>query len=56
MKNQLDSNQALYGPQAKKSFDGALNAFLAQECPQLGGHRTRQVLVQTLVRWSPHSG
>ena len=50
MKNQLDSNQALYGPQAKKCFDGALNAFLAQECPQLGGHRTRQVLVQSLVQ------
>ena len=48
MKNQLNHNQALYGPQTQKNFSGALNAFLAQECPQLGGHRTRQVLVQSL--------
>jgi DNA-binding CsgD family transcriptional regulator len=48
MKNQLDHNQALYGPQAEKSFDGALISFFARECPQLGGHRTRQVLVQSV--------
>lgn len=49
MKNQLDHNQALYGPQAQKTFNGALNAFFANECPQLGGHRTRQVLVQSIL-------
>jgi hypothetical protein len=36
-------------PQQIKSFPGALNAFLSNECPQLGGQRTRQVLVQAIV-------
>jgi hypothetical protein len=36
-------------PQQFKSFPGALNAFLSNECPQLGGQRTRQVLVQAIV-------
>jgi predicted transcriptional regulator len=31
-----------------KSFAGALEAFLAQECPAIGGLRTRQVLVQEI--------
>ena len=50
MKSQLNHHQATYGPQVQKSFLGALNAFFAQECPQLGGHRTRQVLVQSIVQ------
>jgi DNA-binding CsgD family transcriptional regulator len=40
---------ATYGPQQFKSFPGALNAFFSTECPQLGGQRTRQVLVQSIV-------
>ncbi len=32
-----------------KTFVGALEAFFAQECPQLGGFRTRQVLVQAVL-------
>lgn len=49
MKTQLDHNTATYSPQQFKSFSGALNAFFQQECPQLGGQRTRQVLVQSVL-------
>jgi hypothetical protein len=48
MKNHISSNQATFGPQHYKSFEGALEAFFYQECPQIGGTRTRQVLVQTI--------
>ena len=41
-------NQAMFNPQHYKNFDGALEAFFAQECPMLGGFRTRQVLVNTI--------
>lgn len=49
MKEHLDHNAATYSPMTFKSFDGALYAFFAQECPQLGGGRTRQVLVATIL-------
>ncbi len=42
-------NEATYCPQYYKSFEGALEAFFEQECPQLGGLRTRQVLVQVIA-------
>jgi len=48
MTNTLTHNQATFTPQLYKSFDGALDAFFLQECPQLGGARTRQVLVQSV--------
>jgi predicted transcriptional regulator len=48
MKAELSHHQALYTPQLYKCFDGALDAFFHQECPQLGGARTRQVLVQSV--------
>lgn len=48
MKKQLDHNQATFNPTAYKNFTGALCAFFEQECPQLGGIRTRQVLVQSI--------
>ncbi len=50
MKKALSHAQATYGPLQYKTFTGALDAFFAQECPQLGGHRTRQVLVQQIVQ------
>lgn len=50
MKRQLDHSAATYGPQHYKNFAGALGAFFSQECPQLGGHRTRQVLVQAVMK------
>jgi predicted transcriptional regulator len=49
MKTRLSHNAAMYGPQEHKSFAGALDAFLRQECPQVGGKLSRQVLVQSLV-------
>ncbi len=49
MKTHLNQNQATYGPQQYKTFTGALDAFFHQECPQLGGARTRQVLVQSIL-------
>jgi DNA-binding CsgD family transcriptional regulator len=48
MNQQLSFAQATFGPQQFKTFEGALDAFLAQECPQLGGFRTRQVLTQSI--------
>jgi hypothetical protein len=48
MKNQLSHAAAQYGPQQFKSFAGAMGAFLQKECPQMGGQRTRQVLVQSI--------
>lgn len=48
MNKRISHNQATYTPQEHKSFVSALAAFFANECPQLGGTRTRQVLVQTV--------
>lgn len=48
MKNELTKAQAAYNPQFYKSFDGALESFFTHECPQLGGIRTRQVLVASI--------
>jgi len=50
MSKRLAEQEASYGPQELKSFPGALNAFFSNECPQLGGQRTRQVLVQSIVQ------
>jgi DNA-binding CsgD family transcriptional regulator len=50
MSKRLAEQEAAYGPQELKSFPGALNAFFSNECPQLGGQRTRQVLVQSIVQ------
>ena len=49
MKKDIDRNHATFCPQAHKSFEGALEAFLSDECPQLGGFRTRQVLVKSIL-------
>jgi DNA-binding CsgD family transcriptional regulator len=49
MSKRSSERVATYSPQQFKSFPGALNAFLSTECPQLGGQRTRQVLVQAIV-------
>ena len=44
----LDRLMSDYGPIYQKSFSGALEAFFQEECPQLGGVRTRQLLVQAI--------
>lgn len=46
MKKRETSASATYTPQTFKSFDGALFSFFRNECPQIGGDRTRQVLVE----------
>jgi len=48
MKQHISGNHATFNPQLHKSFVGALGAFFEQECPQLGGFRTRQVLVKCI--------
>ena len=37
MKTTLTAAEAAYVPQSYKSFEGALEAFLAEQCPQIGG-------------------
>lgn len=49
MKNIVSSNHATYSPQHYKTFLGALEAFFEQECPQLGGSKTRQVLAKSIL-------
>jgi hypothetical protein len=46
MKKHQSAAAATYTPQTFKTFDGALFSFLERECPQIGGDRTRQVLVR----------
>lgn len=41
--------QQTYGPQAQKTFTGALEAFFANEFPQLAGDRARRGVVQGIV-------
>lgn len=48
MKQHISANHATFNPQLHKSFEGALGAFFEQECPQLSGFRTRQVLVKCI--------
>lgn len=49
MKKHETAMSAAYTPQAFKSFEGALFSFLQKECPQIGGDRTRQVLVKSIT-------
>jgi len=49
VKKQQTHLQSTYNPMMFKTFIGALETFFAQECPQLGGFRTRQVLVQAVL-------
>lgn len=48
MKQTITNRAAVYGPQTHKSFVGALNAFFADECPQLGGDLSRRALVKAI--------
>jgi len=48
MKNIISQRAAQYTPVSYKSFCGALNAFLEQELPQIGGSRTRKMLVNVI--------
>ena len=48
MKKTMNSTQATYCPQMYKSFEGALESFFAEQCPQIGGQLSRHVLVNTI--------
>jgi Mn-dependent DtxR family transcriptional regulator len=48
MKQRIELGLATYGPIQFKSFEGALDSFFANEVPQIGGSRTRQLLVQLI--------
>ena len=48
MKENISLAFAAYEPVHYKTFQGALEAFFEQECPQLGGFRTRQTLVNVI--------
>ena len=49
MTQQIRDSSTTYAPMRFKTFEGALGAFFSQECPQLGGERTRRMLVQTIM-------
>jgi hypothetical protein len=49
MSDQLQRARDTFGPQCYKTFEGALGAFIAAECPQLGGLLTRKALVQAIA-------
>ena len=48
MKDQRDANQVNYTPQTFKTFEGALENFLKEECPQVGGSRSRHLIVSCI--------
>jgi len=48
MKENISATFASYEPVHYKTFQGALDAFFEQECPQIGGSRTRQTLVNAI--------
>lgn len=48
MNDNISANFASYAPVHYKTFQGALEAFFEQECPQIGGFRTRQTLVNVI--------
>lgn len=48
MKQRVELSLSTYGPIQFKSFEGALDSFFAHEVPQIGGSRTRQLLVQLI--------
>ena len=50
MSDQLQRARDTFGPQCYKTFEGALGAFIAEECPQLGGLLTRKALVQAIAQ------
>ena len=49
MKKNISANKATFCPQGHKTFSGALESFFSSECPQVGGFRTRQVLVKSIL-------
>lgn len=50
MKTSKTSLEVQFGPLQKKTFASALSLFFEQQCPQMGGHLTRQVLVNNVQK------
>jgi Protein of unknown function (DUF1670) len=50
MSDSLQRAKDTFGPQCFKTFEGALGAFIAEECPQIGGLLTRKALVQAIAQ------
>jgi len=50
MKSFKSSVEAQFGPLQKKTFASALSLFFERQCPQMGGHLTRQVLVNNIQK------
>lgn len=50
MSDHLQRAQDTFGPHCFKTFEGALGAFIAVECPQLGGVHTRIALAQAIAQ------
>ena len=50
MSDRLQRARDTFGPQCFKTFEGALSAFSAEECPQLCGLLTRKALVQAVAQ------
>ena len=50
MKSSKSSLEAQFGPLQKKTFASSLSLFFEQQCPQMGGHLTRQVLVNNIEK------
>ena len=48
VKQHATAAAATYTPQIYKSFVGALDAFLAEQCPHIGGSITRRALVASI--------
>jgi hypothetical protein len=48
MKSSQSALVAQFGPLQKKTFASALSQFFEQQCPQMGGQLTRQVLVNEI--------
>jgi transposase-like protein len=50
MKSGKSSLAAQFGPLQKKTFASALSQFFEEQCPQMGGHLTRQILVDNIQK------
>jgi DNA-binding CsgD family transcriptional regulator len=50
MKSGKSTLAAQFGPLQKKTFASALSQFFEEQCPQMGGHLTRQILVDNIQK------
>ena len=50
VKQASSNSELVYGPQANKTFSGALGSFFAEQCPQIGGDLARQALVNAIFK------